>query len=275
MINDQADILRTDVSYVEWSPVVAGTVTALAVSFVLLTFGAAAGLSAVAPWTIGTASVATVSLGAAFWMLLSYVWAFSMGGYLSGRMRHRWSHNASEVEFRDGAHGLLVWALAVTLGAIVASGTIASSDRSVLFNSQATGWTEREPIASQLDSLLPPTKSGTELTQDFRQRVARLLLQSLRAPAVASKAELANRAQLVQLVALHLAIAEVDAEKRVTESIDALVTTGKRARRLAILLGFMTAAGLLVSGAAAWAAAEIGGKHRDAGTLWAGFSRVN
>ena len=38
-------------SYVEWGAIFAGAVAALAVSFVLLSFGAAAGLSAVSPWT--------------------------------------------------------------------------------------------------------------------------------------------------------------------------------------------------------------------------------
>ena len=76
-------------SYVEWASVFAGTVVALAVVFVLLTFGAAVGLSAVSPWTSTRGSVVAVSIGAAFWMILVHIWAFGLGGYLAGRMRHR------------------------------------------------------------------------------------------------------------------------------------------------------------------------------------------
>ena len=80
-------------------------VLALAVAFVLLTFGSAVGLTAVSPWTSTRASVAAVSIGAAFWMILAHIWAFGLGGYFAGRMRHR--HTGApqlEVEFRDGAH---------------------------------------------------------------------------------------------------------------------------------------------------------------------------
>ena len=51
-----APAVATTQSYVDWSAVTAGAVAALAVSFVLLTFGAAVGLSAVSPWTSSSAT---------------------------------------------------------------------------------------------------------------------------------------------------------------------------------------------------------------------------
>lgn len=39
-------------SFIEWGPVFAGAVLAAALSFVLLTFGTAIGLSATLPWPI-------------------------------------------------------------------------------------------------------------------------------------------------------------------------------------------------------------------------------
>ena len=121
-------------SYVEWGAVSAGIVAVLGVSFVLLSFGAAVGFSAVSPWTATAGTITAVSLGAAFWLLLVNLWAFALGGYLAGRMRHRW-HDAqqAEVDFRDSAHGLLAWAGAVTLaaalGGMIASGSPSSTDR--------------------------------------------------------------------------------------------------------------------------------------------------
>ena len=254
-------------NYVEWSAIAAGAVVALAVSFVLLTFGAAAGLSAVSPWTSTTATVVSVSMGTALWMLLSYVWAFSIGRYLSGRMRHRVSSVQSEVDFRDGTHGLLVWALAMTLAAAVAAIGISGSDRTVSIS-------ERQPMASVLDTLLrPATQRPDAKTDDIRPQVARLLAQAQPIASAATSATTASRAQLNQLVAARIGISEVDADKRVTEASTDLQLAVTTARKMAIVLAFFTAASLLVAGAAAWVAAELGGKHRDEGTLWAGFAR--
>ena len=110
-------------SYVEWPCIIAGAMAALAVSFVLLTFGSAIGLASVSPWTSTSGSVTAVTIGAGFWLLLVHVWAFALGGYISARMRHRRAGaSENEVAFRDGAHGLLVWSTAVVLGAIVEIG---------------------------------------------------------------------------------------------------------------------------------------------------------
>ena len=101
-------------SYVEWGAVFAGAAVALAVSLVLLSFGAAIGLSSVSPWTTTTTGLKAVGVGAAFWMLLVTIWSFALGGYLAEthaaplERRH-----APEMRFRDCAHGLLVWAIAL------------------------------------------------------------------------------------------------------------------------------------------------------------------
>ena len=97
-------------SYVEWGAVVGGAVAALATGLVLLNFGAAIGLASVSPFTSTATGLKAVGIGAAFWFLLVTVWSFALGGYLAGRLRHRWNDaTPNEVEFRDSAHGLLVW----------------------------------------------------------------------------------------------------------------------------------------------------------------------
>lgn len=257
----------TSGSYVEWSAIIAGSVVALAVSFVLLTFGAAAGLSAVSPWSSSTTTVVSVSIGTALWMLLSYIWAFSLGGYLSGRLRHRVSSVQSEVDFRDGTHGLLVWALAMTFAATVAAFGISGSN-------PASPASERQPLASVLDTLLRPVAQKPDVrTDDARAQAARLLGQAQPIASVITPAITASRAQLVQLVTARTGVPEAEADKRVAEASAELQTITSRAKKMAVVLGFFTAAALLVAAAAAWAAAEMGGKHRDEGTLWAGFSR--
>src|SRR5262245_44265869 len=101
-------------SYVDWPAIVAGAVAATAISVILHTFGAAIGLSLASPWPHAWGLGATgLAILAALWSILSQVGSFAAGGYLGGRLRARFTDAAAaEVEFRDGAHGFLVWALA-------------------------------------------------------------------------------------------------------------------------------------------------------------------
>src|SRR5689334_15273865 len=104
-------------SFVEWGAVVAGAVLAAALSFVLLTFGTAIGLSATSPWpNAGVSSKVLASL-AVFWAMAQQIGSVMIGGYVAGRMRSRWHESGHEADFRDGLHGGLVWALGVLISA--------------------------------------------------------------------------------------------------------------------------------------------------------------
>lgn len=117
-------------STIEWSPVIGGTIAALAVSLVLVQFGHALGLSFT---NLNTDDVVTPQSLLAFglWVLWTQLSASIVGGYLAGRTI-TFGDNTQEGELRDGAHGLLVWALssvltAVALGAVAAIGALAAS----------------------------------------------------------------------------------------------------------------------------------------------------
>ena len=56
-------------TFVEWSAVFAGAVLAAALSFVLLTFGTAIGLSTTSPWPNSGLSVKVVASLAVFWTM--------------------------------------------------------------------------------------------------------------------------------------------------------------------------------------------------------------
>src|SRR6476660_4565628 len=70
-------------SFVEWSAVLAGAVLAAALSFVLLTFGAAVGLSATSPWPNSGLSAKVVASLAVFWALAQQIGSLIAGGYAS------------------------------------------------------------------------------------------------------------------------------------------------------------------------------------------------
>lgn len=256
----------SDTSYVDWQAILVGTVTALSVAFVLLTFGSAVGLSAVSPWTSSRTSVAAVSIGAGFWMVLVHLWAFALGGYLTGRMaHHRTGADKPETEFRDGAHGVAVWGLAVTFAATIAAFAAAASVRAT-DTSASHG---NDPVTVATDTLLRSARTGGPGNDELRGEVGRLLTRSLGAGSLAAT----DRAYLTEVVAARSGIAAPDADRRVNEAVVQLKDSTNRLRKVGIVVGFMTAAALLLAGAAAWWGASIGGQHRDASTVWPGFAR--
>ena len=112
--------------------VIGGIVLASAISLVLLTFGSAVGLSFANFRTFTGVAPVWVAIAAASWLLWVQISSFMAGGYLAGRMRRRF-HDASEHEsdVRDGAHGLLVWAGALVVGAMIAVGGIGAAANAV------------------------------------------------------------------------------------------------------------------------------------------------
>jgi hypothetical protein len=221
-------------SYVEWGAVFAGAVTAIAASLVLLTFGAAIGLTAISPWTATSASLKAVGLGAALWFLLVTLWSFALGGYLAGRLRHKWADaTASEMAFRDAGHGLLVWAVAVLFGAVMAAVGVSAAGGGLLV-AASNAPAALDPTTVATDSLLRVNKPGQTIAPEVRQEVTRILMRSGK-------------------------------KGGLKEALD-------RARRVGILLGFLTGATLLVGAATAWWAAKVGGRHREEGTIWAGLA---
>jgi hypothetical protein len=148
-------------SFVEWGAVFAGAVLAAAISFVLLSFGAAIGLSATSPWpNVGTSTKVIASI-AVFWAIAQQIAAYMAGGYVAGRMRSRWHETGHEAEFRDGLHGGLVWAVGVLLSAAVflsTAGSAATTGAEALGRSAAfAGSNTSNPLDAVIDTMVRPT----------------------------------------------------------------------------------------------------------------------
>lgn len=108
---------------IEWSPVIAGTVLACAITILMMQASHALGLSfnfLSSSDTITSGKVLTVGL----WTLWTQLLASVTGGYIAGRMLSGWD-GKHESELRDGAHGLLTWALS-TLAITIAIGAAAA-----------------------------------------------------------------------------------------------------------------------------------------------------
>src|SRR3954452_16871931 len=108
-------------SYVHWGPGIMGALVAAAMSFVLMGFASAVGLMVASPSPTWRDTSVWLVILSGFWIILVAVGSFAAGGYLSGRVRSTWAAPEEEREFRDGAHGLIAWALGVMLTALMFS----------------------------------------------------------------------------------------------------------------------------------------------------------
>ncbi len=257
-------------NFVEWSAVIAGGVLATAISFVLLAFGAAIGLSATSPWQSRWLSPTVIAALAILWALSQQIGAAMAGGYVAGRMRARWAEaEENEVDFRDGLHGGLVWALSVLISAYVVTSTAGSIARTAaeVAGRAASNPAVAEPIARQVDLLLRaspgrPAGAGSN-TSEIRTEIATSFARAISAGALNET----DRTYLASVIAERSGVARDEAEKRVqaafNEASRATKDAADKARRAGVLAGFVTAVGLLISLAAGWWAAIKGGNHRD------------
>lgn len=297
-------VVADDRSYVDWPAILAGTLLATAVSFVLLTFGSALGLSLTSAYKGEGLSIAGFAIAAALWLLWVQISSFFAGGYLAGRMRRRFG-DASEEEsdLRDGAHGLTVWALGVLISAFIAysgiSGAVSTAASAVSAAGGAAATVAAGTAGEALDQnellldrlLRPaPVQAGGAAAPaapdaaagdrgaagEDRGELTRILLSTI----ADGQMNDADRQYLEATVAARAGIPPEEAKQRVDQLAQqaAELETKARAaadhaRRLTMLAAFITAASLLISGVAAYYAATLGGNHRDTQTYVLGWSR--
>jgi hypothetical protein len=245
----------------QWSSIIAGAIVAAAVWFVLLSFGSGIGLAVVSPSSTWRDTSAAFAVVGGLWLLLTSLASFGLGGYLAGRLRDPWPEApADAVEFRDGVHGLLVWGLAILIGAVLA--LLAArmvAPRAEL--STPTAANAQSLLAFELDQLFrsdrAPAEPGTD--PELRAQAARIITSGLGHAGMAPD----DRAYLVHLVQARTGLSQADAERRVGQVIGKANQAIARARHGAVILAFMIACSLLLGVAAAWLAAAAGGQHRD------------
>jgi hypothetical protein len=283
--------------YIEWGPLILGALGATAMSVVLLTFGAALGLSVVSPYPFAGISARGLAVLTGTYTALALVASFAAGGYLAGRLRTPWaSADAVESHFRDGAHGFGVWALGVLLGAALAvsgagailktavytSGAVAAAGTAGAASSPAAGAAldrlSTTPTDYAVDRLLAGAPAGAAGAvpapgaprSDLAAPIARAFAANLNNPQLDAR----DRANLVQLVVQRTGMAQADAEKRVDDAFTELKAAEQKARdaaeharKAALIAAFLAAATLAIGCAAACAGAEVGARHRDQRTL--------
>ena len=253
-------------NYIQWTPAVAGALAATALAFVLHSFAAAIGLavSSTAP-TWRDASLALQLLSGLYLVFVAVV-AFGVGGYIAGRMRTPIEASDDEVEFRDGTHGLLVWAIAMVISVLMASAAAQSLTRLAApagLAGSAQSVAGENVIAFDLDRLFRADKRPPNADLSYaRSEAARILLTTASHRGLQSD----DRAYLVRLTAANTGLAAPEAEKRVDTIITQARDNIRKARRAGVILAFMAGAAALLGAAVAWFAAGAGGRERNGGS---------
>ena len=219
-------------SAVSWGAILAGAAAAAALSLILLMLGVGLGLSSVSPWARDGVSATTFGASTVIWITVTQLAASAFGGYLAGRLRHRWANTHSdEVYFRDTAHGFLAWAIAslVTVTLLTSAvGSILSGGAQVVGSAASTG---AQLVAAKADSA--DTSMGYFVDSLFRKdgdaaaattapaaepasaapllEVGRIFTSNLQANTLPP----ADARYVGQLVAQRTGLSQADAEKRV------------------------------------------------------------
>jgi hypothetical protein len=257
-----------NVSGISWSAVVGGALVAAALALILLALGAGFGLAMASPWTAGGSSTALGAIGIV-WIIVMQVIASSLGGYLAGRLRSKWTRvHTDEVYFRDTAHGFLAWALAavltVTLLASAAASAIGAATRTATTPAGAgapTALTTLAPGGYYVDRLFRGARAQEPADALVRAEAegGRLVTHLLETREDSGP----DVAALSALVATYTGLSANDANARVAEVMAAVRQSADDARRTAEHASFWTFMALLIGAFCASWAATVGGRQRD------------
>lgn len=279
-ITTPAGPARSSERYVDLSDIVSGGLVATAVSLVLFSFGSALGLSFTSAEPGEGASLRWLAIGGGLWLVWQAVTSAAAGAYFAGRMRRPIGDaDADEVETRDGAHGVAVWALATLVTALLAAAGVGGAARAVgaaiggAVDGVATVISENSNylagVALRNDNGLPSRESRAE--------VASVLTRTLTDGEVTE----ADRAYLARVVASSSNLTPTEARARVDETVataerarDEAIEAAEQARVFALIGAFVVAASILASGAAAYFAAVLGGHHRNENIGFSKFGAV-
>jgi hypothetical protein len=259
---------------VSWGAIIAGAFAACALSIFLIALGAGLGFSVASPWPGTGLSARAATIGAGLYLIVVAMLASTIGGYLAGRLRARWTRlRTDEVYFRDTAQGLTSWALATlmtvsVLGfsglAVVSAGTVGATAGLSQGAAMAASQPGADPNAYYVDTLFRAAAAAPgQPPQDAaasRAEVGRIVGRSL---ARREDLSAADRAYAAQVIAARTGIPQPEAEKRLTDTMTQARAAADEARKAARNLSLWIAASLLMGAFAASLAAAEAGKLRD------------
>jgi hypothetical protein len=273
-------------SAASWPAIIAGAFVAASVSLVLLALGSGLGFASISPWPGHGVSAKTFAITTAIWLIVMQWISSGFGGYLTGRLRTRWTGtHTHEVFFRDTAHGLVMWAvatvlvaatLAASLFSAVGSGTravagVASGVASGVGSAAAPSDDNKSGIDQSsytVDKLFRgagPAGNGQAST-DPRVEAGHIVANAWSTGAVPD----ADRNYLAELVAARTGVSPAEARARVADFVASVLNAQAKAkadadtaRKTAAEAAIYTALSMLVGAFIASVSAALGGRLRD------------
>jgi hypothetical protein len=253
-LTPDSDIMVADnasQSAVSWPAIFAGGVAAFAIAFILLALGSGVGLSAVSPYQNAGISLTAFAISSAVWLIIVQWLSSALGGYLAGRLRTKWVNvHGDETMFRDTAHGLLAWAIAVALGV-------------GLFGLGAAATTKQNPTAVRtayyVDQLFRSKQPASPTLADDKAQATHILEMGAIDPKAADNAQ----PFLIEVVSSRTGLSTADAQQRVNQVMQEAKADAESARKTAAKVSFYTFFSMLIGAFIACTAAALGGRQRD------------
>lgn len=257
----KAQTPEANASGVSWSAVIAGSFVTAALYLILLSLGAGLGLSSISVWSNIGVSAATIGSASILWLIFAEIVSSSMGGYLAGRLRTKWTMiHSDEVYFRDTAHGFLSWCVALVITAALLGSAATAMIGSPSGHGPVETTVSHGPNDYFVDSLLRTGAANPQMdTASLHDEVAIILASSLKHGGLSSD----DKAYLDQVVTARTGMDQSDADKRVSNIYATAREASETARKaLAHTLLWIFIA-LLIGAFCASFAGTIGGRQRD------------
>jgi hypothetical protein len=250
-------------SGVSWGAVIGGAFVASALYLVLLALGAGFGLSAVSPWSYSGVTASTAGVVALVWLIIIEIVAAAFGGYLTGRLRTKWTliHN-DEVFFRDTANGFLSWAVALVVSVAFLASAAASMAGSAMQNRTASDRVAEsaDPNMYFVDELFRSDRTGTDAGDvAVRAEAARILANGMKEPDLPAE----DQSYLARLVSARTGLGQPEAARRVSDVVNRARQAEDNVRKATAHLLLWMFFSLLLGALSASYAATIGGRQRD------------
>ena len=232
-----------------WGAVIAGAVSAAAVSFILISLGSGIGLALASPANATPANATTfLTLGAAYFFAVQ-AFGFAVCGYLVGRLIGPEVENTEEEEFRAAAHGFTMWALGVVVGLFVLWFSSLAGGAAIAAGT-ATG-THSDTSGYYTDMLFRPAQNMPNVIADKAEAGRILTSEAARAGNVPD----ADTQRLAQMVSQDAGMPAPAAQQRVTQVQMQMRQDADNARKAASAVSLWTALALLFSAIVAVASA--------------------
>jgi hypothetical protein len=254
-------------SAASWPSIFAGAFVAASATVMLVALGSGIGFASISPWSGHGVSVATFAVSTAIWLIATQWIAAALGGYIAGRLRTRWiGTHAHEVFFRDTAHGLITWAVATILVAVVAAGSVMSAAGAAghaVADAAATG----ALMPYDVDKLFRSTSTaaGTAATE-ARMEATHIVANAFASGSVPDT----DRTYLAEQVAASTGASRSEAQARVDGLIAAVMQSQEKlhadadkAKKAAAQASIYLALSMLIGAFIASVAAALGGRIRD------------